>query len=75
MEKNQKSHISISSVDSNYKTSNDFCKNNYKYNNINNNELDIKKLILISLKNTKYLERNDYFFQNQISKKLSKKLN
>lgn len=74
MEKNQKSHISISSVDSNYKTSNDFCKNNYKYNNINNNELDIKKLILISLKNTKYLERNDYFFSKSNKQKTFKKI-
>ena len=74
MDKNQKSHISISSVESNYKTYNDFYKNNNKYNNVNNNDLDIKKLILISLKNTKYLERNDYFVSKSNKQKTFKKI-
>ena len=74
MDKNQKSHISISSVNSNYKTSNDFYKNNNQHNNVNNNELDIKKLILISLKNTKYLERNDYFVSKSNKQKALKKI-
>lgn len=74
MDKNQKSHISISSVESNYKTYNNFYKNNNKYNNVNNNDLDIKKLILISLKNTKYLERNDYFVSKSNKQKTFKKI-
>ena len=74
MDKNQKSHISISSVNSNYKTSNDFCKYNDKYNNVNNNDLDIKKLILISLKNTKKLEKNDYFVSKSNKQKNFKKI-
>ena len=74
MNKNQKSHISISSVESNYKTDNDFYKNNNKFNNFNNNDLDIKKLVLISLKNTKYLERNDYFVSNSNKQKTFKKI-
>lgn len=74
MDRNQKSHISTSSVDSNYKTYNDFFKNNNKYNNVNNNDLDIKKLILISLKNTKYLEKNDYFISKSTKQKTFKKI-
>ena len=67
MDKTLKSHITISSTDSNNSTFNNFMKNNNdkKKSFINDNlENDLKKLILISLKNKKYLEKNDYFFSN-----------
>ena len=67
MDKTLKSHITISSTDSNNSTFNNFMKNNSdkKKPLINDNlEKDLKKLILISLKNKKYLEKNDYFFSN-----------
>ena len=62
MDKTLKSHITISSTDSNNSTFNNFMKNNNdkKKPLINDNlEKDLKKLILISLKNKKYLEKND----------------
>jgi len=69
MEKTLKSHITISSTDSNNSTFNNFMKNNNDKKkpliNDNNLENDLKKLILISLKNKKYLEKNDYFFSNK----------
>ena len=72
MEKIQKSHITVSSADSNNSTFNNFMKNNStkKKTIINDNlEKALKKLILISLKNRKYLEKNDYFFSNSNNKK------
>ena len=72
MEKIQKSHITVSSTDSNNSTFNNFMKNNStkKKTIINDNlEKALKKLILISLKNRKYLEKNDYFFSNSNNKK------
>ena len=76
MDKTLKSHITISSTDSNNSTFNNFMKNNNdkKKPLINDNlEKDLKKLILISLKNKKYLEKNDYFFS--ISNKNNKNKN
>ena len=67
-----KSHITISSTDSNNSTFNNFMKNNNNKKRpfINDNlEADLKKLILISLKNKKYLEKNDYFFSHSHKKK------
>ena len=85
MDKIQKSHISISSANSNNNTfAYSYEKINNKYVNSrnrnkqsNNNydiEKDLKKLMLISLKNKKYLERNDYFISDSKNKKNFKKI-
>lgn len=85
MIKFQKSHISTSSTDSNNNTINYFYDNinnkslnskNKTKQSINNYDIekDLKKLILISLKNKKFLEKNDYFFSNSIKKKNTKKI-
>lgn len=80
MDLKPKSHISISSTDSNKNTFNYYKKKgkieNRKNESINSNiekEL-IKKLILISLKNTKYLEKNDYFISKSTKQKPFKKI-
>jgi len=80
MDLKPKSHISISSTDSNKNTFNYYKKKgkieNKKNESINSNiekEL-IKKLILISLKNKKFLERNDYFFSETKRQKNNKKI-
>ena len=76
MDKTLKSHITISSTDSNNSTFNNFMKSNSDKKkpliNDNNLENDLKKLILISLKNKKYLEKNDYFFSNKNKKNIKK---
>ena len=61
MIKNQKSHISISS---NECSDNSLDKNKNKKQSLNNKNLEqyLNKLILISLKHKKFLERNDYFY-------------
>ena len=61
MIKNQKSHISISS---NEYSDNSLDKNKNKKQSLNNINLEqyLNKLILISLKHKKFLERNDYFY-------------
>ena len=61
MIKKQKSHISISS---NEYTDNSLDKNKNKKQSLINNNIEqyLYKLILISLKHKKFLERNDYFY-------------
>lgn len=59
MIKKQKSHISISS---NECSSNSLDKNKKQLLNNKNLEQYLNKLILISLKHKKFLERNDYFY-------------
>ena len=80
MDLKPKSHISISSTDSNKNTFNYYKKKgkieNKKNESINSNvekEL-IKKLIIISLKNKKFLERNDYFFSETKRQRINKKI-
>ena len=67
MIKIQKSHISISSDEN---KDNSFNKNNINKGkkSLNNIEKYLNKLILISLKHKKFLERNDYFY-SQLKKK------
>lgn len=72
MIKKQKSHISISS---NEITDNSFDKNKKPLISNTNNKIEqyLNKLILISLKHKKFLEKNDYFYsqlkrQNYIKK-------
>jgi hypothetical protein len=77
MIKKQKSHISISSID--YKINNvKETKKSINNNNNNNIEQYLNKLILISLKHKKFLERNDYFYskfkKNNNTKKIKLKL-
>ena len=83
MYKKQKSHISISSFEEN---DNSFNCLNQNSNNNNNNKLAtsqmknknvskyLNKLILISLKHKKFLERNDYFYSQLRTKNKMKKV-
>ena len=80
MDLKPKSHISISSTDSNKNTFN-YYKNKGKIENRKNESINsniekelIKKLISISLKNKKFLERNDYFFSETKRQKNNRKI-
>ena len=80
MDLKPKSHISISSTESNKNTFN-YYKNKGKTENRKNESINsnvekelIKKLILISLKNKKFLERNDYFFSETKRQRNNKKI-
>jgi hypothetical protein len=80
MDLKPKSHISISSTDSNKNTFN-YYKNKGKTENRKNESINsniekemIKKLIIISLKNKKFLERNDYFFSETKRQRNNKKI-
>ena len=73
MNKKQKSHISISSHDEDNKSFNHLYQKNNKNKiriSLNNDNLEkyLNKLILISLRHKKFLERNDYFY-SQLNKK------
>ncbi len=80
MLKKQKSHISVSSLDGNDNSVNCLYQNSNNSNSNKNNKVKIthannknveqylNKLILISLKHKKFLERNDYFY-SQLHKK------
>ena len=72
MIKEQKSHISTSSNDYNINNNENGIRKSI--NNNNNLENYLNKLILISLKHKKFLERNDYFYSKLKKQNNNKKL-
>lgn len=82
MNKKQKSHISLSSFEENDNSFNCLNQNSNNNNNklatshTNNKNVSqyLNKLILISLKHKKFLERNDYFYSQLRTKNKMKKV-